>query len=529
MAGSTNEIYAANAQALQDAYPEIVLEGLVSSGGIIAEDCKNGQKTFKVNAGGKYKYAHSKYDPVKEAEKLNAAVELKRNTKIIVYGLGFAYHIEELAGKLGEGNSVYVIEPYCDIFYELIRNRDISGLINNDKVKILLGDSEKHIADSFSSLFNWQDVENILYMHLPVYPEMDTEKYKNFMKTFRDCFARIRVDANTIVRFLDQWHQTSYNNLKYLDGTVNYMAFENAFKGSPCVLVSAGPSLNKNVHLLKEIKGKFPIVCVYTAYKVLQKNGIEPDFIISVDSNQTCLESEEVKNEPINVPLFCSLISDPLLLEKHKGQKIFFVSSLTPVLHQIFIDLKKPVRVISSGGSVACSALDLLVFMGADPVIFIGQDMAFTGKKTHADGTFYGDDTGLKDDAKYLVTVEDVYGNEVITNKPYLSFKTWFDGYIREKNGEISFIDATEGGAKILGTEIMTFKEAIGQNFEKSVDVEKISNKIFANNPLFIGKENFEYLGILKKMEDSFESIEEILSKGIKTCKKMIKIYEKNE
>lgn len=529
-----NEIYNVNVQALKKLYPKMNIEDLgrdndmsAPSDKLIVEDCKNGQKTVKVNIDGKYKYAHSKYDPIKEAQKLNASVDIKRNSKIVVYGIGFAYHIEELAKHLGDENKIFVVEPNYDVFSALIRNRDISALLKNEKIKFLFGDADKVVMTLFSGLITWFDFDNIIYTNLPIYMDMYTDNYMVFVKAFRNSFSKIGVDRNTFMYFADKWQEIGFANLKYMIGSTNYMGFNNAFKDVPCVLVSAGPSLTKNVHLLKEIKGKFPILCVYTAYKVLKNNGIEPDFIISLDSGQTHLESEDAKKELIDVPLFCEGISDTDLLERHISHKMFIPESCSPLVCQLFLDLGKPYCDIMSGGSVACTALDLLVFMGAHPVILIGQDLAFTGRKAHADGTFYGNDD-LQDEIKYMM-VEDINGEDVPTNEVFLSFRVWFDYYIMDHSNKVDFIDATEGGAKILGTKIMTFRDAIDQNIHKSVDVEKIINEIFSNNPLFIDDEKNKFLERLSKMDDSFEVIEEILTKSVKICKKMIKIYENNE
>lgn len=528
MADFSNEIYDKNIQTLKEFYPEIVLDGAEPECKFIVEDCKNGQKTIRVNIDGKYKYAHSKFDPEKEAQKWSDAVKINRNSKIIVYGLGFAYHIEELAERLEDSNMLYIVEPDFDIFSELLKNRNVSDLLKNEKVKLLFDNTQNAGRKLFANIISWQDSHNIIYAKLPIYEELYPEKYLAFIKDFRNGFGKIGVDRNTMALFVDKWHQLGFANLKYLPGSINYMGFFEAFKGVPCVLVSAGPSLNKNVHLLKEIKGKFPILCVYTAYKVLKKNGIEPDFIISIDSRQTHFETAEVRSELIDTPLFCESISDKDLLERHTGHKMFIPGSCSPFVCQLFINLRKTYRKVVSGGSVACMALDLLVLMGGNPIILIGQDLAFTGRKTHAEGTFYDSNNKLDADKKYIMT-KDINGEDIPTNEAYLSFKTWFDYYITDRKDKIDFIDATEGGAKIENTKIMTFRDAIDQNIEKGVDVESVLKEIYSNNPLFIDDEERRFLEILREMEKSIAGLEGKLKKGVSQSKKLLKIYGKNE
>ena len=70
--------------------------------------------------------------------------------------------------------------------------------------------------------------------------------------------------------------------------------------------------------------------------------------------------------------------------------------------------------------------------------------------------------------------VEGNYEEKVPTQTDLYSFLNWYVETIREFKEHVKdfrVINATEGGAKIDGTEVMTLKEAIAQTCTKEVDI----------------------------------------------------------
>lgn len=111
---------------------------------------------------------------------------------------------------------------------------------------------------------------------------------------------------------------------------------------------------------------------------------------------------------------------------------------------------------VDTGELVATTGLDVAIKMGCNPIIFVGQDLAFTDNKTHSKDIFSKDiieNNNLRD-------VEDIYGNTVKTSKNLYIYLRWIQNRIY-KEEDIQFIDSTEGGAKIKGTKVMRLSEVI--------------------------------------------------------------------
>jgi len=107
--------------------------------------------------------------------------------------------------------------------------------------------------------------------------------------------------------------------------------------------------------------------------------------------------------------------------------------------------------------------------MGCNPIVFVGQDLAFSQEKTHSEQANHKKITNQNRLRKVL----DINGNEIYTSKNLYIYLRWFENRIKEENN-ISFIDSTEGGALIDGTKIMTLNKSM-EKFCTEDNNEKIN------------------------------------------------------
>ncbi len=132
-----------------------------------------------------------------------------------------------------------------------------------------------------------------------------------------------------------------------------------------------------------------------------------------------------------NIPVIAPTSARHALLERQKAKKIFYSDGYLIPRH-IYNMHKKEFPGVATGGSVACNCFSLLYKMGFDTIIMVGQDLAYTNHKSHADGTFEG----------------------------------------VKKRYHVRVINATEGGAWIEGTELMTLKDAIVETCTQEISFE---------------------------------------------------------
>lgn len=225
--------------------------------------------------------------------------------------------------------------------------------------------------------------------------------------------------------------------------------FFNHFYQRPVIVVGSGPSLKKNVDLLKDTKG-IPIVSCLHNYHFLEDKGIVPDFYVSLDAGTVTIEEiaegggksvEDYFATTKNKKLLAFIGSNPELINRWQGEVYWYCA---PIPDQQIVDAIKQVEDfnmwVSSGGNVlgACFYLAKAV-MGAGPIIFMGADFSFSyNNRFHPFDSKY--DKTLGD----YITATDVYGIRVKTWGSYLNFKSWFESRVCAVPG--IYINATEGG-----------------------------------------------------------------------------------
>lgn len=178
---------------------------------------------------------------------------------------------------------------------------------------------------------------------------------------------------------------------------------------------------------------------------------------------------------------------------------------------------------LMSGGSVATSAYCLALNMGAKTVILMGQDLAMTGNRTHADGTFQDKMDEIDKNSLEYFEVESVDGGKVLTRDDFNLYREWFEKWIKEWS-HITTVDATEGGALIHGTKIMTLKNAIRRYCKRDYNVKW---HIDHSKKLFVG-ENREialnyFLDSVKKLEE----VEKKAKEGMRYYERLEKVVRK--
>ena len=110
-------------------------------------ESRRGGKVPEVVIGDRRIYIHSKFDPVKEAKRFLIDVGAEGYDLFIVFGFGFAYHLEELLQEIGSEANVLIIEMSKWMVQKAIEYRDLTGLLNDNRVKILVDPKEDDVSE----------------------------------------------------------------------------------------------------------------------------------------------------------------------------------------------------------------------------------------------------------------------------------------------------------------------------------------------------------------------------------------------
>ncbi|WP_252233968.1 6-hydroxymethylpterin diphosphokinase MptE-like protein [Clostridium sp. ZS1] len=483
------------------------------------ETSKDNKKIIRININGKLIYLGSKYSVDRDIEYFKSNIKkINYNTSIIIWGFGTGEHILELLKESSSTNKILIIEPDEKVLIENILSNKVEDIFKNDRVFIL--NYKKGNVKNFLSK-NVKDVEinNMKIVTYANYDKVYSKEYKEFSEEFIEFVNNSLIEINTSLYFSKQFFKCFVRNInKIVDSTI-INQLKDKFKGMPAITVSAGPSLEKNIDLLKAIQDKFIIITGGRTLKTLLDKGVKPDFVCSLDPGDA---SYKVIEKALNseVPLVFCEVSNYKMVEEYKGKKIFFKDldfvNITDDLLEVEVDS------LWLGGSVAHACISLGAYLGCDNIIFIGQDLAYTNNKYHAENASINKNNNIEEDSTYIY-VEDIYGEKVATTKVLDFYRKNIEQMIIEYK-DVTFINSTEGGANIKGTLVKSLQQSINEySYNECINknIEYILNKKSLANKQVVYK---NIMQILK----STKIIKEICGDALNQTSRMYKYYDKN-
>jgi len=406
----------------------------------------------------------------------------KKNSKfLILFGVGDGRYLDAIREYFPDLERLIIIEPDMGYLKLSFREFDYKKL-STQKLIIDLYHSRdlQPLKEKLFGLF--EGIIDFDLIALPSYIVNFQELYSNLVKAIQDILIVRKDNLNTFTSSFLQWNVNQIKNLKY---SIHHIEdYKDYFKGKNVIIVGAGPSLNKNIHLLEKLKEHAVLIAAGSAIKILNKNNIIPDFRIAIDGLPR--EMKLIGDiEDLDVPL---LYSDMLYFEflpTYNAKKTIHFISEEEIISNDFYETKNHKRyTFRSGGSVTNSAFDICSKMEAKRIILMGQDLAYENDKLHADGA-WEDKSRIKGTMKHeYVKMKNIYGEEVNTIKPFLTVKHSFELYMDylADTEKTQYLNATEGGLPIRGI--------------PNISAEDLLNLIGKDQ-----KEAFEFIEDLREVE----------------------------
>jgi|GEM_PF-3589459 len=434
----------------------------------------------------------------------------------ILIGFGLGNCIRKLLKVMGS-NELIVLEDNINILNYAANVSDLSDILNDKRVNIQFCSKEnldKIFENNIKSMFFSKTVDVVT---CPGYAEFNLEFINKSVECIKRMFNNTIVNKNTLELISDDILKALFNNLPYIVKNNSSSKLRGLFEGKTAVVVSSGPSLSKNIHFLKKYMDKVVIITGSRNLDYMEKEGIKPNLVCIIDSWDVVYEF--TKNSFDKDLFFVSTEHANTKTIEKLGQKNMFCT----VLFNEFINkiTKNKFDKFPSIGSVAHLCTIMAVYLGCKNVVFIGQDLAFTDNKMHDD--FSGSRSGANEVSgrNDLFYVEGNYEKKVLSDLSFQNFKEWFEKYIQE-NKEIKFINCTEGGAKIKGTEIARLDETLNKLCSENIEANDKLKEAFNLENLF---DKYRIIHEVMKVEEEIEIIKANYEKGIMLCDK---IYEFN-
>jgi hypothetical protein len=430
----------------------------------------------------------------------------------MIYGVGcppYLFHI--LRNLPREALSVIVIEQSVAIMlYTLASTSVFMALPKGCRISFVVFEDRPLIDEAFAhnitplGIFPLSEAVSIIHKGLD---ESRTDQERTIEKRFReevvfkltslgnspeDTLLGIRHGMLNAVRILQS---PSLEDLKKQFGT------------KPFVCVASGPSLEKNVHLLKDMEDKCVIVACDTVLLPLLRRGIRPHVVTSIERPLVIYEAwvptvlEAYPEECKRILLLSQSVSHPLIAGTWPGPHIVVGKMESPSDTWLVLNILRR-TVFSSGMSVAHMGLSLGLVMDAPSVALIGQDLAYSeDQRTHVEGAV-SDGMSAIDQSMTRIEVPGALGGTVQTHNVWLNFLQIFERNISSFGGKCRICDCTEGGALIRGTEVLPLSEYLEQDV--------VTRPPFAWNPENLLSRSIDYdekRQLASRIDDAFAAL----------------------
>ncbi len=408
-------------------------------------------------------YIHSAEDPIKCADQ---AIDLlgkmeKEGGIVVLFGFGLGYFAEEVLKRFEKGHILMIYEAVPALFKTALKTRDLTDLLESEKVKIVLGED----ADNFSFIHSRDHLlvfaKFWIVKHDPSV-KLNEEAYERFQKRLEEEKRLALSGTGTALGMGKEFINAFMANIPHTIRRPGVSKLKDIFKGRPAIVVSAGPSLEKNFHVLKKAKGKAVIIAADVVLPTLLPAGIVPDILVAIDP---MAENIAVfRDNPLlkDVPFICLAQYTPEILNIYPGP-IFVNTALgNPIFQWLGSFWEDKGYIHCFGGSVAHLGFAAAEYMGSDVIALIGQDLSYEEKFHAGDATkllhaFHNQE--VPDYRKGAQVAEDIFGEKRYSLSSLLGFKTTFEKKVKVFSGSV--INATEGGLPIEGATVMRLLDFI--------------------------------------------------------------------
>ncbi len=455
---------------------------------VVVMPTKEGSPTVGVMRGGQTCLLHHPETPIADTRGMIKSIKDAPSAwNFIVSGVGLGYvPLLLLENRRHAPELMILIEPSLSVFRAACKTIDLTPLLNLESCRLLV---KKPGAATYEVVMG--NLPRILANHVTVirhpptghlYPEWMQEQENRI----RDAWNFGNSSLLTKNRVGKQFVTNLFRNLPFFAKSRGIRAGQGALRDVPAVLVAGGPSLNKNIDRLAELRKHALVIAVDTVLDRMIEIGVPPHLVVTVDPSELNLRHFRRDSYP-----GVRLVFDP---ECYPVAERFGDDTLTYTTDKadFFAWLDKvlgPKGSITKGGMVSQAGFYLAGYWGCDPIILMGQDLALdpeTGETHHSEAAVVRKVRWVEGDESHVdypeIDHDDNYRREDLFWVPGAlggKVPTVYNlmGYLRLVERDVTrstarVIDATEGGARIEGTDVLSANKVIEIIRDKDFDFE---------------------------------------------------------
>ncbi|HDZ4376818.1 TPA: motility associated factor glycosyltransferase family protein [Campylobacter jejuni] len=376
---------------------------------------------------------------------------------VCIYGIGNALLIKNLAKHY---KHLFVFESEIELFILALSMIDLSEELCSGKIYLV--DIEEERADiQLLILFDMKD----MFEYLSLYEMfVNNSFYKQFQqddwyKANILCEKNIEVIVRNLNSSLHIGFECYSHLLQNIPSMLESIPFQRILserknKFDNAIVVSAGPSLAKQLPLLKAYQDKAVIFCADGALSMLEKKGIVPDYVTNLDFEDLPLRFFQNKENKTSLNVL-SCATHPSLVHFLDNKSVVLRDD--PLYQRFNLN---DFGYVDTGTHVSHFSYTLALALGFKNIIMIGQDLAFDEEgNSHSKGFDFGEKFSGEENIDKLKVP--AYGGkgEVLTHITWNDYRIKLEYLFACNDQKAKFYNATEGGVRINFTEELSFKE----------------------------------------------------------------------
>lgn len=491
-----NSLFVENMRGLwrTDAQLAWRIDQLPETSGLDVQPSRRGGPTAAVRTqDGRNLFLHSRYAPEREADEFAEQFDAGDAACVVLCGLGLGYHLKAICRKFGRDTIVLVSEPDLPTIKSAMEHVDLSEQLACGRVRILTSTERDYLHDRLTH-FSTQLMFGTSFAVPTAAREHNAAFHSACREAIVDYAAFAKMSITTLVRNAEITCRNIANNLPTYVTTPPTQTIHGAFKGQPAILVAAGPSLRKNIDQLVELQDRAVIIAAQTTLQPLLDRGITPDFVTSLDFSDLSAQFFEGVSIPDAVVLVAEPKASWKVIDAFRNAvdgepKTIMLDNV--FAHRCLGDALAARAPMEPGATVMHLAFYLAQWLGCDPIVFVGQDLGFGGHVYYAPGVAmhaaWQPELGrfctleMKEweriirQRNILRKVPGIDGSPIYTDEQMFTYLQQFERDFARAPQRI--IDATEGGARKRGADILTLAEA-AQSFPSTASLARATTTL---------------------------------------------------
>lgn len=405
----------------------------------------------------------SRHRPIEEGRRFGERADIREHGAIAVAGFGLGHHLRAIAERVGRQGVLIVLEPDLGLLRAVFERVACGSWI--DGTHLVLVDRAEE-ASGITGALSGMEALVAMGLQLLDHPPSSARLGDDASAFARTVTGTLRALRTTIMTTLVQSGTTLRNLVMNADRYATLEGIEGlrgSERGRSAIVISAGPSLAAAMEAMGEegVRDRFVLIAVQTVLRPLLERGIRPHYVVALDHHEISTRFYEGLSERDvrGVTLVAEAKVNPGVLEAFPGKIRLCADERLDAL----LGDSRARGALRPGATVAHLAYEFARFLACDPVLLVGQDLAFS------DGQYYADGAAIHDtwacelstmrtlemfeherivrQRHQLIRARDHLGREVYTDEQMHSYLVQFgEMFERDAQRGLTTIDCGEGG-----------------------------------------------------------------------------------